>query len=768
MHVKDMHVDIDTLPVSSQRSKWCEALASLGLQSLADGAMPVSADIQLRMAPGGSLFARIRGPASTLAHKPAPDTRNSAFVLLDTLGGGRFSGGAAGGRDAVSVCDGAAPWHLAFEDDFDLLVMRLRRTLVFETLSSHALPAPMPLGDAAVHRGIGQLMATVLRGFGDLEARDLAALENALTGLLASALRGIRHPEETDATQVQSAHFQRVTATIEARLSQPDLAMRDIAASEGMSQRYLQKLFKLHGTTFSDFVRSRRLEKARHALGAQDQKTVSIAEIAFRCGFADQGHFSRVFRAAFGMSPRVFRGTAGGAFFEKEHFRGRPSGMASPPADAGDIAALRPAGKPGRRTRADERYRVEVGADTVHWGFLSRDIAPVLRVPSGAEVVIETLTQHASDDYERMVRGDAGAESVFHWTAGGKNVERRGAGPMDASLLGRGAGEGFGVHVLTGPIHIEGAEPGDVLEVRILDIAPRPSANPAYRGRCFASNAATWWGYQYGDYIDGADRREIVTIFEVEPDGDTARAAYSFRWTPQTDPYGVRHDTIDYPGVPVDPATIAVKPDPMPDVRVPLSPHFGFMAVAPREHALVDSIPPGNFGGNLDNRRAGRGSTLYLPVSVAGALFSVGDGHLALGDGEINGTALECSLTGTFRFELHKSGAEAKPFLRGLAGPLLETPGEFILHGFSYPDYLRDLGQDAQAEVYKRSSLDRALRSAFRITRKFLMDAWGLGEDEAIAVLSTAVDFGITQVADGNWGVHAIIPKAMFRPDQRG
>ena len=120
------------------------------------------------------------------------------------------------------------------------------------------------------------------------------------------------------------------------------------------------------------------------------------------------------------------------------------------------------------------------------------------------------------------------------------------------------------------------------------------------------------------------------------------------------------------------------------------------------------------------------------------------------------------------RFELHKNGAEAKPFLRGLAGPLLETPGEFILHGFSYPDYLRDLGQDAQAEVYKRSSLDRALRSAFRITRKFLMDAWGLGEDEAIAVLSTAVDFGITQVADGNWGVHAIIPKAMFRPDRQG
>ncbi len=79
--------------------------------------------------------------------------------------------------------------------------------------------------------------------------------------------------------------------------------------------------------------------------------------------------------------------------------------------------------------------------------------------------------------------------------------------------------------------------------------------------------------------------------------------------------------------MPVDHATVTKTFDPMPNIRVPLFPHFGCMAVAPKEHVLVDPIPPGNFGGNLDNWRAGKGSTLYLPVLVPGALFSVGDGH---------------------------------------------------------------------------------------------------------------------------------------------
>ena len=752
-----MHVSLATIPLTAQRGKWAEALSRLGLQDAGESDAPLRAAMDMQTAPSGSLFARIRSGAMALSCRPAAATRSSAYVIFD-----RASPDAVGEGGALHVGDGAVSWSLELDGDVDLLVLRVRRDLVFAALGPSTDQAPLRLEGGALARSACQLLDTIHDRFDTLEATELAPLETALVGLLSSLIRLDRRRDEGGVTQVQSLHYQRVAASVEARLSQPGLAMRDVAASEGMSQRYLQKLFELHHTTFSDFVRTRRLEKARLALLARDQKAASIAQIAFQCGFSDQGHFSRLFRAAFGVSPRAFRALAQEPAPARPYHRGRPAGnhrvgLATEP-DAPRAPAERelPAleGQP---------LRVRASADTVHWGFLSRDIPPVLRVRSGAEVVVETLTQHASDDYERMISGDAGAESVFRWTAQEKNVERRGAGPLDASLLGRGAGEGFGVHILTGPIFIEEAEPGDILEVQILDIRPRPSGNPKFGGRSFASNASTWWGYQYSDYLDDADLREVVTIFEVEPGGDTARAVYSFRWTPQTDPYGIRHPTIDYPGVPVDHATITKTFDPMPGVRVPLFPHFGCMAVAPKEHVLVDSIPPGNFGGNLDNWRAGKGATLYLPVLVPGALFSVGDGHLALGDGELNGTALECSLHGTFRFVLHKKGATAsKPFLTGLNCPLLETPAEFIIHGFSYPDYLRDLGQDAQAEVYKRSSLDLALRSAFRVTRKFLMDAWKLEEDAAITFISTAVDFGITQVADGNWGIHAVIPKVAF------
>ncbi|MFD2032872.1 hypothetical protein ACFSKM_26345 [Ancylobacter dichloromethanicus] len=99
--------------------------------------------------------------------------------------------------------------------------------------------------------------------------------------------------------------------------------------------------------------------------------------------------------------------------------------------------------------------------------------------------------------------------------------------------------------------------------------------------------------------------------------------------------------------------------------------------------------------------------------------------------------------------------------------PLIETPDAWLLHGFSYTNYLRELGRNAQSEVFKRSSLSRALRSAVRATRKFLMERYGLDEDEAISLMSVAVDFGVTQVADGNWGVHARVAKAILEPAER-
>ena len=401
---------------------------------------------------------------------------------------------------------------------------------------------------------------------------------------------------------------------------------------------------------------------------------------------------------------------------------------------------------------------------TVHWGYMSHSLTPTLEVESGDYVTVETLSHHCGDDYERMIKGDSGAESVYQWTAEQKAVARRGAGPMSANIFKRGAGEGFGVQICTGPIAIRGAQPGDVVEVRILDIRPRPCANARYADRAFGSNVATWWGFHHKELLGEPRRREVVTIYEIDcaDGGEYATAAYSFPWVPQTDPDGVVHRTIDYPGVCVDHATVVENHDTLRNVRIPLRPHFGLIALAPREADLVDSTPPSYFGGSTDNHRTGKGATVYLPVSVPGGLLSLGNPHAAQGDGQIGGTAIECSMTGVIQLVLHKKTAQAgKPFA-DLDSPLLETPDAWIVHGFTSGNYLAELGQTAQSEIYKRSSLDPAMRDAVRKMRRFLMTAKGLSEDEAISLMSVAVDFGVTQVVNGNWCVHGVLRKSLF------
>jgi len=111
---------------------------------------------------------------------------------------------------------------------------------------------------------------------------------------------------------------------------------------------------------------------------------------------------------------------------------------------------------------------------------------------------------------------------------------------------------------------------------------------------------------------------------------------------------------------------------------------------------------------------------------------------------------------------VHKRDRLMGTALAGLNYPLLETQDEWVLHGFSYANYLAELGADAQSQIYSKSSIDLAMRDAFRKMRHFLMTTKGLTEDEAISLMSVAVDFGVTQVVDGNWGVHAIIKKSLF------
>lgn len=416
------------------------------------------------------------------------------------------------------------------------------------------------------------------------------------------------------------------------------------------------------------------------------------------------------------------------------------------------------------RTPGQPAYHyLPANAETVHWGYFSKSLPPRVEIESGDIVTIETLTHHAGDDLERMVQGDEGAESVYLWTSDKKGVDRRGAGSTDPAAYKKGSGEGQGVHIMTGPVYVKGAEPGDILEVRILDVKPRPSANPDFAGKAFGSNAAANWGFQYNDLL-GGQKREVVTIYEVDVTGakSWAEAVYNFKWVPQTDPFGVTHTTIDYPGVPVDHSKTSRNFDVLKGVRLPIRPHFGTLGLAPAEAEFVDTIPPSYTGGNIDNWRIGKGAVMYYPVSVEGALLSVGDPHASQGDSELCGTAIECSLTGTFQLVLHKKADLAGTPLEELDYPMLETQTEWLVHGFSYPNYLADLGPDAQSVIYSKSSVDLALRDAFRKMRHFLMTTKDLTEDEAISLMSIGVDFGITQVVDGNWGVHAIVKKEVF------
>ncbi|MBP1849390.1 acetamidase/formamidase family protein [Rhizobium halophytocola] len=778
---RSVPISISAFPASRQEAIWRETLVLLSLANPqpASGVFQFG-DISIKDSPSGARLALLRSSSQDFVPLARPEgALNIGFIQY---GRGHVTDG---GRRACEFADGdiwvgdpLENWRMHLRNDFEMLLLQVPRERILNRIGRNPHAPTTVLGESGSAAAARPAMRAFCSNFALLEDRDVMAGEAAITELVLAALLAETRHDEDSVSQVQAAHFSRVCAQIELRLGEPELAIGDIARSEGLSPRYIQKLFEAQDRAFSDYVRHRRLEHCRKDLLNPQYCDCSVAEIGFRWGFGNAAHFSRAFSSAYGISPRDLRKTSGETVETRWtrgrplHGTGRPARSQSPApvvTGGGDAEPARPEPE-GRAPLAPGHHHLAVSRDTVHWGYLSRSIPPVLRVRSGDQVTVETLTQHAYDDYERMIRGDEGAQSVFRWTASYKAVNRRGAGPVNASIFGRGAGEGFGVHICTGPIFVHGAEPGDVLEIEILDLKPRPSANPEHRGFAFGSNAAAAWGYHHDDMLSEPKKREVVTIYRTDADGESgfAEAVYSFVWQPQTDPFGVLHEHIDYPGIPVDHGKLEERPGIMAGVRIPVRPHFGFVAVAPREAELVDSVPPGYFGGNIDNWRAGKGSSIYLPVAVPGALLSIGDPHLAQGDGEISGTALECSLTGNVRLVLHKRNETEKTYLNGLGAPLIETPTDWLLHGFSYTNYLRELGRNAQSEVFKRSSLNRALKSAFRAARKFLMERYGLDEDEAISLISVGVDFGVTQVADGNWGIHAKISKAIFEGRDAG
>jgi acetamidase/formamidase len=319
-----------------------------------------------------------------------------------------------------------------------------------------------------------------------------------------------------------------------------------------------------------------------------------------------------------------------------------------------------------------ERHQLAASPETVVVGNYWSESKPVLTIKSGDSVTIETVGTASVAALERLnVPADQIPESL-------RAITRA----MSDKTLARGPGG----HILTGPIFIEGAEPGDVLELHIDKITmPVPWAHNSFSPT--SGFLKEDFKQSYGRIIK-LDRERMVALFT-------------------------------------------------PEITIPLHPFFGSMGVAPPPAAgKISSAPPGIHAGNLDNRNLTAGSTLFIPVHVKGALFQVGDGHAGQGDGEVDITAMETPLTGTFRFVVRKD--------LHLTWPRAETPTHYIV-----------MGTDEDLTV--------ATQVAVREMIDFLVTTRGLSRDEAYVLSSIAADFEITQLVDGKKGVHGMIAKSLFK-----
>ncbi|MES1973466.1 MAG: acetamidase/formamidase family protein [Pseudomonadota bacterium] len=327
--------------------------------------------------------------------------------------------------------------------------------------------------------------------------------------------------------------------------------------------------------------------------------------------------------------------------------------------------------------------------DTVHWGYFSPEIKPALTIRSGDLIQAQAVTHHAGDDPALMFDDDI--RRIF------TEIDPETRAP--------------GCHIMTGPIYVEGAEPGDMLEVRYFQMTPRFN---------YGSNLQANWGHLYEEFGE----TERVTIYRLDPNANTASALYAYD---VADKYVVPGRITNCPVCDRQPA--------LPGITVPARPHLGTAGVAPAVDQPVSTIPPGLHGGNIDNWRIGAGATMFYPVQVKGGLFSIGDPHVSQGDGEISGTAIEASLDVLFQIILRKDFK--------FPSPLLETKDCWIVHGFG-------------------ADLDQAMKSASLDMIHLLHEHQGLSKVDAYSLMSIAADFGVTQVVDGTQGIHCRIDRQIF------
>jgi len=395
-------------------------------------------------------------------------------------------------------------------------------------------------------------------------------------------------------------------------------------------------------------------------------------------------------------------------------------GAASASARATDAGfPLQPLGdKPGRVVvpgTQHEVYYAPSTVDTVQWGYLpNAGTKPVLSVPSGATIVFDTLS------HEGMVE-DQGRDPVKYF--GSKGIPANMVLKDAIAITGSNMAHDFardGPHIVTGPVEIQGAEPGDVLKVELLSAVPRVP-----------------YGVVSNRHGKGALPGEFPETPKPRADASAANPEACNNVSVFTP---IRRDKDGkWEGV--------MKTKDGTEVTFPTAPFMGTMGVAAAAAATtakVHSVPPGLHGGNMDINHLGVGATVYFPVLVKGANFYTGDPHMVQGDGEVALTALEHSMRPTFRITLLKKGDKAIPSSSGSLGrPMGETPDHWVTIGLN-PD------------------LDEAMKDAVRESIRFLTEVLGMDRATAYAYLSAASDFQVSQVVDGTKGVHGMIRKSDF------
>lgn len=309
-------------------------------------------------------------------------------------------------------------------------------------------------------------------------------------------------------------------------------------------------------------------------------------------------------------------------------------------------------------------------ATTVAWGYYWSEATPVLRVRSGDYLTVRTLITSSPD---RLEAAGVPPDQVEKELRDVQSVKNRGPGG----------------HVLTGPIYVEDADSGDVLEVQFKAI---DLAIP------YGYNAIGQAGFLSDEIFDR--KMKIIPL-----DARTMTAHFAD------------------------------------GIVIPLHPFFGSVGVAPpKEAGRWNSAPPWIHAGNIDNKEIVAGTSLFIPVSVKGALLEIGDGHAAMGNGEVDITAIETSLIGHIRLIVHKGKTRH--------WPRAETPTHFISMGFD-----RDL--NAATHIAVREMID------------WLMEEKHLSRADAYMLCSVAGDVDITELVDGNVGVHVMLPKDIFTASAR-